>query len=346
MPSRTTMIRTAALLFALTCGSIANAQTTIKIATIAPEGSGWVRELRAASEAIKTATDGRVQFRFYPGGVMGTDSASVLRKIKLGQLQGAAMSSTDLEAVDPDAQILGLPFLFESEAEVDAVRREVDPLLRASIESKGMVVLGMADGGFAYLMSTRPIRTRQELAATKVWAPQGDLITIRTFEAGGVRPVTLPTADVYVALSTGLVETVGNSPSGAIIFQWHTRLKQMVDLPMTVLMAYLVVDGKAFAKISAADQQIVRDEMNRVFERLSQSNRRDNESARDVLAKQGIEIVASDPAQRAEWVAVGRGAIDALVAEVGITPAMLEKVNAAIAAYRAANGGARATPGD
>jgi TRAP-type C4-dicarboxylate transport system substrate-binding protein len=338
------MIRTTLMVLALLPGPIVYAQTTIKIATVAPEGSSWVREMRAGSDAIKTATEGRVQFRYYPGGVMGSDAPAVLRKIKLGQLQGAALSSTEVAQVDPDAQILTLPFLFESEAEIQAVRKTIDPLLRASIESKGMAVLGLADGGFAYLMSTRPIRTKQELAATKVWAPQGDVVSIRTFEAGGVRPVTLPTADVYVALSTGLVETVGNSPSGAIIFQWHTRLKQMVDLPMTVLMGYLVVDGKAFAKISAADQQIVRDEMNRVFERIGENNRRDDLAAREVLVKQGIEIVSSTPAQRAEWVTVGRTAIDGLAKEGAFTPAMLKSVNDAIAAYRAAHGSTGATP--
>ncbi len=338
------MIRTTLMVLALLPGTIAHAQTTIKIATVAPEGSSWVREMRAGSDAIKTATEGRVQFRYYPGGVMGTDAPSVLRKIKLGQLQGAALSSTEVAQVDPDAQILSLPFLFESEAEIQAVRKTIDPLLRASIESRGMAVLGLADGGFAYLMSTRSIRNKQELAATKVWAPQGDLVSIRTFEAGGVRPVTLPTADVYVALSTGLVETVGNSPSGAIIFQWHTRLKQMVDLPMACLVGYLLVDGKAFAKISAADQQIVRDEMNRVFERIGENNRRDNVAAREVLIKQGIEIVASAPAERAEWAAVGRTAIDGLLKEGAFTAAMLKSVTDAVAAYRAANGSTGATP--
>jgi TRAP-type C4-dicarboxylate transport system substrate-binding protein len=340
-----TIIRSLVALAAV-CGLSAAQAQTLKIATIAPEGSAWVREMRAGSEAIKAATDGRVQFKFFPGGVMGTDSASVLRKIKLGQLQGAALSSTELAEVAPDAQILGLPFLFESQAEIDAVRREIDPLLRASINSKGMVVLGMADGGFAYLMSTRSIRTRQELSATKVWTPQGDSITARTFEAGGVRPVSLPTADVYVALSTGLVETVGNSPAGAIIFQWHTRLKQMIDLPMACLIGYLAVDGKAFAKLSAGDQAIVRAEMDKVFARIDVNNRSDNESARAALAKQGIEIVAPVPEEKAAWAAVGRDAIQVLAREGAFTPEMLKAVNEAIARHRAngSTGGSQPKP--
>jgi TRAP-type C4-dicarboxylate transport system substrate-binding protein len=216
--------------------------------------------------------------------------------------------------------------------------------MRASVEAKGMVVLGMADGGFAYLMSTKRVHSKAELSKTKVWAPQGDIIATRTFEAGGVRPVTLPTADVYVALSTGLVETVGNSPSGAIIFQWHTRLKEMVDLPMTCLIGYLVIDGKAFAKLAVADQQIVRDEMNRVFERIDANNRRDNVAARDVLVKQGMEIVPPAPAERTEWIEVGKQATAALAAEGAFTPSMLKAINDAIASYRAANPRSGGTP--
>jgi TRAP-type C4-dicarboxylate transport system substrate-binding protein len=161
------------------------------------------------------------------------------------------------------------------------------------------------------------------------------VITARTFEAGGVRPVTLPTADVYVALSTGLVETVGNSPAGAIIFQWHTRLKQMIDLPMTCLIGYLVIDGKAFAKLAPADQVIVREEMDRVFARIDINNRKDNEAARAALVKQGIEILAPLPEEKAAWVAVGRDAIALLAGEGAFTPGMLKTINDALARHRA-----------
>ena len=82
-----------AVLLAL-AGTPALAETVFKVATLAPEGTAWMREMRAAGEAVKTRTEGRVSFRFYPGGVMGND-ATVLRKMRVGQLNGGAFTGRD-----------------------------------------------------------------------------------------------------------------------------------------------------------------------------------------------------------------------------------------------------------
>ena len=78
------------------------AAQAIKIATLAPDGSAWMRELRVAAAEVKAGTDGRVDVKFYPGGVMGND-AVVLRKMRLGQLQGGVLTSSELSLVYPDA---------------------------------------------------------------------------------------------------------------------------------------------------------------------------------------------------------------------------------------------------
>jgi len=92
------MKRFLSLVFALCLSTQVQAQQTLKIATLAPDGSSWMRELRVASKEIETTTQGRVLIKFYPGGVMGPD-AVVLRKMRLGQLQGGVLTSSELAAV-------------------------------------------------------------------------------------------------------------------------------------------------------------------------------------------------------------------------------------------------------
>lgn len=328
----------------LVAAAPALAAQTLKIATVAPEGSGWVREMRAGAEAIKAATAGRVEIKYFPGGVMGTDASAVLRKIRLGQLQGAAFSTAELSLVDPDVQVLSLPFLFADEAEVDAVRRATAARVEASVASRGMVVLGAAGGGFAYLMSTRPLRTREDLRGAKVWSPGGDDVAKQIFEAFGVQPTQLPIADVYVGLSTGLVDTVGNTPSGAIIFQWHTRLKYLVDIPLTYVIGYLAVDKKAFDRLGAEDQAVVRREMAAAFARIEAANRRDNASARAALVQQGIQVVAPDPAEREAWIQLGREAVASMRARGLFSAPMYEAVAAARDAHRNGAGASGSAP--
>ena len=77
---------TGLLVALLAFGGTAHA-VDIKIASVAPDGSRWMQQMRAGAEEVSARTGGRVNIKFYPGGVMGND-AQVLRKIRIGQLQG------------------------------------------------------------------------------------------------------------------------------------------------------------------------------------------------------------------------------------------------------------------
>ncbi len=306
----------------------------IKIATVAPEGSGWMKQMRAGAAAIKERTQGRVEVKYFPGGVMGNDVA-VLRKMKLGQLQGGAFSGAELSPVVPDAQIYSLPFLFREQAEVDYVRARADDTLKDAFRKKDLEVMGMAGGGFAFLMSTKPIRTRDDLKATKVWVPQADRIAQVTFEVGGVKPVALPLADVYTALSTGMIETAGNTPSGSIAFQWHTRIKHVVEFPLTYVMGIMALDKKAFDKIAPDDQKIMLEEFAKAFTAIDTDTRKDNEAALTALTKQGVTLFKPEAKEQEFWISIGLEARKRLLDEGAYTPELFKRVNDALEEFRA-----------
>ena len=313
--------------------SSANAATVIKIATVAPDGTAWMREMRAGADAVKKDSDGRVEIKYYPGGVMG-DEPTVLRKIRIGQLQGGAFTGGELSQVDKDAQIYSLPFLFKTQDEVDKVRAQLDPLLKHSFDKAGFDVAGISGGGFAYLMSVKDIRNKDDLKAAKVWVPQGDRVAEAGFRAGGVTPISLPLADVYTSLQTGLLDTVANTPAGAIAFQWHTKVRYMVDLPITYVVGILVIDKKVFDALTPADQKPVNDDLGAAFARLEKINRDDNAQAKLALQKQGVEIFTPNAAETASWDAVGADARKQLQADGEITPEMSEALDKALAAAR------------
>ncbi|MGH8122403.1 MAG: TRAP transporter substrate-binding protein DctP, partial [Rudaea sp.] len=275
----------------------ATAAITIKIATVAPDGTAWMREMRAAAATIKQRSGDRVEIKYYPGGVMG-DDATVLRKIKIGQLQGAAFTGGQAAAITGDANIYGQPFLFRTQQEVDKVRARIDPLLRSSFEKSGFVAPGISGGGFAYLMSVKDIHSKDDLKSAKVWVPQGDRVAEAAFRAAGVTPIPLSLADVYTSLQTGLIDTVENTTSGAIAFQWHTKIKYMVDLPLMYVVGVLVIDEKAFDALSADDRKAVDEEIAAAFARLDKVNRDDNAQAREALKKQGITITEPSAEER------------------------------------------------
>lgn len=307
---------------------------TLKIATLAPEGHTWVKEMREAGANIKARTAGRVEVKFFPGGVMGNADA-VMRKMKLGQLQGGALTGAELTPVYRDASVYSLPFLFNDLAEVDYVRAKVDPLLRAGFEKSGMVAVGLSGGGFAYLMSTKPIANKDDLRSTKVWVPQNDRIAQVAFEKGGVNPIALPIGDVNTSLQTGLLETVGITTGGAIAFQWHTRVKFVVDLPLTYVMGVLVLDQKAFNRIAAADQPIVREEFAQAFADMDAAGKRDNDSARAALVKQGIVFKTPNAEEIGYWRGIGEQTLKQMLANHEISKDLLDTIQKLKAEFRA-----------
>ncbi|MGH8172889.1 MAG: TRAP transporter substrate-binding protein DctP [Rhodanobacteraceae bacterium] len=314
-------------------GAVPAAAATIKIATVAPEGTTWMREMRASADAVKKATDGRVEIKYYPGGVMG-DSATVLRKIKIGQLQGGAFTGGEATIITLDSQAYSVPFLFRTQDEIDKVRVKLDPLVHQQFEKAGYELLGISGGGFAYLMSTRDIQTRDDLKAAKVWVPQGDRAAEVAFKVAGVSPISLPLSDVYTSLQTGLIDTAANTTSGAIAFQWHTKLKHMVDLPLTYVVGLIVVDKKTIDALSAEDQKALHDAFDAGFARLDKANREDNASAREALKQQGMSMKTPNATDMKTWDAVGTESFKELADEGSISPEMLKALNAAVAEVR------------
>ena len=126
---------------------------TFKIATTAPDGSFWMKQMRVGAKEVKKETNGRVKFKFYPGGVMGSEEVA-LKKIRIRQLQGAAVSNGSLADFYPDSQIYALPMLFNSFEEVDYVRKLIDKNIIKGLENAGMISFGLSEGGFSYAMST------------------------------------------------------------------------------------------------------------------------------------------------------------------------------------------------
>jgi TRAP-type C4-dicarboxylate transport system substrate-binding protein len=285
---------------------------TLKIATVAPEGSAWMQEMRSVGAEIKAETQGRVRFKFYPGGVMGNDK-TVLRKIRAGQLQGGGFTGGALAPVYPDIEIYGLPLLIRSYGEADYVRARMDAKLIAGLEQSGFVALALSDGGFAYMMSKRPMRQVSDLGGAKVWIREGDVMSRTAFEIAGISPVQLSLGDVYTALQTGLLDTVAAPAMGAIALQWHTKVKYLTDVPLTFLMSAFVIAKKDFDALQRGDQRIVREKVRAAAKRLDTANREGEQDARRALRDQGIEFVTATTSEEVErWHAISLQALEQL----------------------------------
>lgn len=322
-----------AMVFSLVVIALPAQAVTLKIATLAPDGNNWMNQMRAGAADVEKRTQGRVTFKFYPGGVMGSDK-SVMRKIRVGQLHGGAVTSGVLGDIYPDSQIYSFPLLFENYDEINHVRAKFDAKLIKNLEKKGFVAFGLSDGGLVYLMTNEPVRAIEDLRNKKIWVPEGDEITRAVFVDMGITPIQLPVSDVYTGLQTGLIDTVGISPIGALAFQWHTKTRYLTDNPLMYLSGVLIVSQKAFSKIQPGDQAIVREVFGDVFTRLNLQNQKDNLAARGALQNHGIQFVKLNPG---EWGKLNKHVLSAtsrLRGKGEFSPGLLQSIKSLRDDYR------------
>lgn len=272
----------------------------IKMGTLAPEGSSWFKDFNALNAEIMKRSDSKVQFKIYPGGVLG-DETDMLRKTKIGQIQGVALTSAGLSSIFPEFDVLQVPFLFRKYEEVDAVLTRMDGFFRKGLEKNGYVPLGWSEAGFVYLMSTVPISSVADMKKAKVWILEDSNIAKAIFKEAGVKGIPLSIPDVLVGLQTGLVEVVYIPPSAAISLQWFTKIKYVTDLPLLYLAGAILVKDETFREIPSSFQPVLMEIAQRHLNQLKLVTRNENRDALQVMTKQGIKLVTPSRDQIEEF---------------------------------------------
>lgn len=332
--ANTIIFRLVALILALTVTASAQAATTLKIATLSPEGTGWMVELRTAAKAIQARTDDGVKLKIYPGGVMGDDKA-VLRKLRVGQLHGAAMTSGGVLQPYPDIALYNLPLVFRNAQEVDYVRARLDAKLMAGLRQQKFVGFGLAEVGFAYPMTKDRLTSVADFQDQRVWAPDNDPGALKAYSSFDITPIPLPIADVLTGLQTGLIDSIGSPPIGAIALQWHTQVDYALDLPLMYVYGLFAITERAFNRMSESEQAIVTEELSAAVARVDSASRKDNESAGRALVGEGLEWLTPSEPELAEWYAIADDANAKLKANNYVSPAMFDELMALLQEYRA-----------
>ena len=305
---------------------------TIKIATLSPDGTTWMKKMRSAADEIEKQTNNRVKIKFYPGGVMGNEDA-ILRKMRINQLQGAAVSSGALTRYYNDASIYAMPFLFNSHKEALYVRSKMDKLIIAGLKKEGLISFGFAESGFAYIMSNTPVKGVSELRELKAWIPDSEEAR-QAATAFKFKPIPLPFSDVLAGLQTTLINTIATSPIAAIALQWHSQVKYLTDMPLLYGSGTLVISEKAMKKLKPEDQKVVSTIMGETFASIDQQNQEDNVAALAALKNQGISFVKPDAAQLAEWKQLAKTGNEDMVKKGFSSEKMYNLVNSYIAEYQ------------
>ncbi len=304
----------------------------IKIGTLAPEGSSWVRAFNAINAEVMKKTANTVQFKIYAGGVLG-DEKDMLRKLKIGQIQGVALTSAGLSSIYKEMDVLQVPFLFQNYEEVDAVSKKMDPFFRKGFEDNGYVLLGWSEAGFVYLMSTVPVASVADLKKHKVWIWEDSPMSKAILDEAGVKAIPLTIPDVLVGLQTGLVEVVYAPPTGAISLQWFTKIKYLVDFPLIYLAGGVIVKKDIFKQIAEPFQNFVLESFQQRQDQLRTITRNENREAIKVMVKNGTKIITPSKDQIEEYKRLSNRAMGHISGQT-FSKKVLDEVTSFLESYR------------
>ncbi len=270
----------------------------LRIATLAPDGSSWHKALKQMARQVKRRTKGAVELAIYAGGTMG-DEPAMIRKMRTGQLDGAAVTNVGLGEINKQLLMLKLPLLFRGYDDVDRVRDAMSDKFEALLQAEGFRISGWGDVGFSYLFSSAPIKRPEDLKKTKMWSWSADPVGTELMKVAGVNAVSLEAPDVMASLQTGLVDGFSSSPYGAIAMQWYTKARYVTDLRLGMTIGGSVLREESWAKLSDQHKLVVDDVFKGVHRKLIRKVRSANAKALGVLINKGITKVK--PEAFAAW---------------------------------------------
>jgi TRAP-type C4-dicarboxylate transport system substrate-binding protein len=321
-----------ALAAAVVTGGAAEAQE-LKIATLAPDGSAWAKIMVGGGKDIGARTQGRVTVKYFFSGAQG-DERDVVRKMKLGQIDGAALTAVGLGLIKGDVRVLELPFLFKNDKELDYVRAKMAPDFEKQFDDAGYVLLAWGDVGWTHLYSNMQVQSKADLAKTKMWAWTDDPIVRTFFKRLGVNGVPLGVPDVLTSLQTGTIDACYGSPLAAVALQWYTKVKYATDTPINYAIGAFVVRKEVFNKLSPEDQKALRQAGADMGQKLMATVRKDNDRAAKAMQRSGVQFVSVPAALVAELEQEGQGVWKDLSGGKLYSTELLEKVKRHVAEAR------------
>lgn len=271
------------------------AATILKIATVAPEGTVWASNLEAIRAEVEQKTKGRVKFTVYYGGVVG-DEVDALRKIRIGQLHGGIFTGKTLGEIFSDTRVMEVPFNFgENRKKALRVLKELTPYFTKGFRVKGFEALGFLPVGKVYLVATKKLTNLKELKGVKIWSWEGDRLASLFAEEMKIISIPLALPEVLGAFSTGIVEAAYASPAAMLALQWNSKIKYMIDLPITYSVAGFFLSLRGWNKISAKDRKIVKEVIESKLPKIIRETERENDQAIKALKVIGVEFIQFPP---------------------------------------------------
>ncbi len=293
-----TVLSCATLLFASPAPA---ADKPLRIGTLAPKNSLYHRELLGLGEAWRKAQGGSAKYLVYADGSQGGE-AEMVRRMRIGQLQGALLSVVGLREIEPSiAALQNMPMLFKSWDEVDHVRDKMRPAMEKKFIDKGYVVLAWGDAGWVRFFSKEAAFRPGDFKKMKFFAWGGETEQQDIMKSLGYTPVPLETSDILPAIQTGMINVVPSTPYFALASQIYNTAPNMLDINWAPIVGALVITRKAWDDMTPAVQDALRQASEKAGLQMRTQARQEVDDAVEAMKKRGLAVNRPNAEQLREW---------------------------------------------
>jgi TRAP-type transport system periplasmic protein len=311
----------------------------IRMATAAPEGTAWAREIRAMSREVEQATQGTVRLKWYLGGIAG-DELQMGERVRRDQLDGVASGGMLCTRLAPSMRVLGVQGLFQDRAEATYVAGRLKPILDEEFAKAGFVNLTELSIGPQVLFTRAPVNGLGDLRKQRVWVWDLDEVDRLEFGEMGVPVVAMSLEEAAHAYDAGKHDGFVAVPPAALAFQWSTQARYLSPLRVGVLTGCFIVANRAFDSLPLEAQQIFRTVEAKAAARLEEVGRTEDEAllGGGLFSHQGLTYLKVSDRFRAEFLEAAAAAREHLGNKL-VPEALLLKVTTWLADFRAEHGG-------
>jgi TRAP-type C4-dicarboxylate transport system substrate-binding protein len=304
----------------------------IKLGSLAPEGSPWDKALRRIAADWNTASKGRLKVKVFAGGVAG-DEPNMVRKIRINQLQAAAITGVGLGGIVEDIYAVQLPFLIRTPGEMKYVMGQLESTLSRMLEEKGFTLVAWFLAGWAYLFSKTPVVTPRDAQRLRLQVDYSAPTIVQAWKHMGFRVIPVASTEVLTALESNLVEAFMVTPLTAAAMQWFGLVKNMMNLPIAPMLSGIIVSKRVWNGIPDDLKPELRSIIERHLSALSEETAVLEKEALEIMLENGLQIHTVSTQTQAEWERLMGEGVD-LIAGKSVSPDIIAEVKSHLEVYR------------
>lgn len=306
--------------------------TTLKIGSIAPDGSPWDTALKKISAEWKAISGGKIKLKIYPGGIVGNEP-DMIRKMRIGQIQGAIFTGVGMSYITPEVFSISLPFLVRNDAELDYLLKKITPHFNSLIKKKGFIVVVWSKAGWVNIFSRKPVVYPRDLKSQKLTVSEGDAEVLQSWRVLGYNAIPLSTNDLMTSLQNGMVDAFYTPPLVAASFQWFGIAQHMCDLKLAPMIGGIVINQKTWDEIPAEMRPKMMKAAKKIIDDLYVETNALEKKAIATMLKHGLKIHNAPPDAVAAWEKEVQHAYDVFVGKT-FSRELLERLQGYTKEYR------------